>query len=359
MFEFKPDFERVMQRFEAWWECEILDRPLCSLVYPKPESQRVSGPSRTHAACRDRWLDTQFQVESNAARLANTVWYGDGLPVAFPNLGPDIVAAFYGCPLEFGEETSWSSPILPDWEPASVAKIRIDREGFYFRKIVELTDAFIEAGRGRFLVGYTDIHTAADTVAALRDPQQLCLDTIEHPAEVKALCMRITGELLELYDFFHARLRAAGMPSTTWLRGTCRGKYHVPSNDFSCMVSEETFVDLFLEPLLEECRHMDRCIYHLDGPQALRYLDRLLEIPGIQAIQWVPSPGSEYWANWIHVYQRIQAAGKAFIFYPPYHDLPRVFETLRPEGAWISLGTVPDKDTADAILASVAAWKGR
>jgi hypothetical protein len=23
----KPDFEQVMSRFEAWWQCEIIDRP--------------------------------------------------------------------------------------------------------------------------------------------------------------------------------------------------------------------------------------------------------------------------------------------------------------------------------------------
>jgi hypothetical protein len=44
---------------------------------------------------------------------------------------------------------------------------------------------------------------------------------------------------------------------------------------------------------------MDRCLYHLDGPQALRYLDRLLEIPAVHAIQWVPGAGRDYWVDWI------------------------------------------------------------
>ena len=31
-----PDFERILARFEAWWHCEIVDRPLVS-VGVRPE----------------------------------------------------------------------------------------------------------------------------------------------------------------------------------------------------------------------------------------------------------------------------------------------------------------------------------
>jgi len=187
VFSMKPDFDQVLERYEAWWDCQIVDRPPVWLTWGRPESERVGEPVKEHATLQDRWMDAEFQVECVEAWLHNTVHYADALPLAWPNLGPDVFAAFYGCPLEFGETTSWSEPILHGWDDASVAGLQLDMEGEYFRKIMEMTDALVDAGKGRFLVGYTDLHAGGDAIAAFRDPQQLCIDMVEHPAEVGAL----------------------------------------------------------------------------------------------------------------------------------------------------------------------------
>ena len=356
MFEFKPDFAEVLQRYEAWWACEVLDRPLTSITFPKPASERVPLPEKAHATLRDRWMDTAYTVERTVAALSNRVYAADALPVAISNLGPEVFSAFYGCPLVFGESTSWSEPILESWEPEAVADLQLDRSNVYFRKILELTDALLDAGRGRFIVGYTDLHPGGDAIAAFRDPELLCIDMIEHPDAIKALVERITDDFLEVYDLYHAKLSSAGMPSTTWLPATCEGKYHVPSNDFSCMISETMFEEVFIPGIIRECRHMDRNIYHLDGPQALRFLDRLLAIPEIHAIQWVPGAGQNDWKRWIDVYRRVQAAGKAFCLAVPVGDLDRLFEVLRPEGAWVTVTGVSDRDEADGVMRRMARW---
>ncbi len=359
MFELKPDFEEVLERYEAWWDCEVLDRPLVSICFPKPESERGPGPPRrSFVSLRDRWMDTEYMVACAEAELRNAVHFADSLPVAWPNLGPEIFSAFYGCEMEYGETTGWSKPILADWSPESVVNIKLDESNFYYCKMLEMTDALIEAGTGKFIVGYTDLHGGGDAIAAFRDPQELLIDTIEHPEEIKALCDRVTTDFLRVYDAYHERLSAAGMPSTTWCNATCKGKFHVPSNDFSCMIPDKAFEELFLPGIIRECRHMDRCIYHLDGPQALRFLDLLLEIPEIHAIQWVPGAGRDYWADWIDVYQSIQNRGKAMqILSVPAEDLDRLFEALRPEGVWLSSVTgITNREEAEAALRAIARW---
>ncbi len=361
MFEFKPDCEEVLKRYEAWWNCAVVDRPLVSIEFPKPQAERRALPRKHHASIRDRWMDTEYTVQCAEVHLQNTVHYADSLPVAWPNLGPEVFSAFYGCAMEYGEETAWSRPFLADWSEESVSALRLDTGNFYFRKIMEMTDALIAAGKGRFIVGYTDLHGGGDAIAAFRDPQELLIDTIEHPGEIKNLCERITTDFLQVYDLFHEKLSAAGMPSTTWCPATCKGKFHVPSNDFSCMISDRTFEELFIPGIIRECRHMDRCIYHIDGPQALRYLDRLLDIPEIHAIQWVPGVEHDYWADWVGVYQRIQQRNKALqILSVPAGDLHRLFETLRPEGVWISsVSGIADRQEAEAALRAIARWTKR
>lgn len=358
--ELKPDIDAVLGRYEAWWHCEIVDRPLVSMRFPVAPAERVPVPCKEHATIRERWLDTEYIVARATAGLRNTVHFADALPIAWPNLGPEVFSAFYGCEMEYGERTAWSKPILEDWSEAAVEQLRLDRESFYFRKLIEMTDALIAVGKGRFIVGYTDLHGGGDAIAAFRDPQRLLIDTIEYPDAIKRLCDRITTDFLDVYDQFHGLLSVAGMPSTTWLGATCNGKYHVPSNDFSCMISDATFEELFVPGIIRECRHMDRCIYHLDGPQALRYLDRLLDIPEIHAIQWVPGAGNDYWADWIDVYRRIQARQKAFCLSLPAADLPRLFESLEPNGVWISgVSGISNRNEAETALRMIAAWTAR
>lgn len=356
MFEFKPDYEDVAKRYDAWWDCEVLDRPLVSIYLGKPESEQIPVPEKTHATLRERWLDFDYQVERACAEVANTIHYADALPVRYPNLGPEIFAAFYGCELEFGEMTSWSKPILESWDAADVDKIKLDVNSFYFKKIMELTDAFIEVARNKFIVGYTDLHPGGDAIAAFRDPQQLCMDILFHGAEIKSLSERLTNDYFTVYDLFHAKLSAAHMPSTSWLPGICKGRYHIPSNDFACMIADDMFEEIFLPGIERECAYMDRNIYHLDGPNALRYLDRLMDIPNLHAIQWVPGAGREDWHDWIDVYRRIQARKKAFTLYLPVADLDEFMERLRPEGAWLTLTGVANQDQADAALKKLQRW---
>jgi hypothetical protein len=356
MYSLKPDIDEVLARYEAWWECEIIDRPLVSITYPKPIEQTRELPEKTHASWRAQWLDTEFVVERAVTALNNQVHYADALPAIFPNLGPEVFSAFYGCPLQFSETTSWSEPILENWELESVEKLQMDLDSFYSRKILELTDALLAVAHGQFIVGYTDLHPGGDAIAAFRDPQQLCIDMIEYPTAIKDLVECVTDDFLKVYELYYEKLSAAGMPSTTWLKATCKGRYHVPSNDFSCMISDTMFEQTFLPGIVRECQHMDRNIYHLDGPQALRFLDTLLSLPEIHAIQWVPGAGQDYWALWIKVYQRIQAANKAFCLNVPVQDLDQLFEVLRPEGAWVTVGGVPDKDMADQVLRRFQKW---
>ncbi len=361
MFELKPDFDDVFDRYEAWWHCEVLDRPLVSISFPRPADECVAVPFKQHATSRDGWMDTGHIVARAEAGLRNTVHFADSLPIAWPNLGPEVFSAFYGCEMEYGPHTAWSKPVLANWSEESLERLHMDWNSFYFRKLEELTGALLEAAKGKFIVGYTDLHGGGDAIAAFRDPQELLIDTLECPEKIRDLCDKITTAFLEVYDHFHHVLSDAGMPSTSWLPATGKGKFHIPSNDFSCMISDEAFDDLFLPGIVRECQHMDRCIYHLDGPQALRYLDRLLDIPEIHAIQWVPGAGRDNWADWIGVYQHIQSRRKAMqVISVPAEELNLLFESLSPEGVWISsVSGIANTKEAGEILRQIAGWTGK
>jgi hypothetical protein len=260
MFELKPDYERSKQRIDAFWERELIDRPVVQFGLAKPPQERVPLPQSHHATSAERWLDAQYQADLKLATLSNQEFLGDTMPVAYPNLGPEVFAALYGCPIHFGDYgTSWSEPILHDW--SQVDEVRLDWDSPYLAKLVEMTDLLLEAGKDRFIVGMTDWHPGGDCVAALREPQNLAIDMLTHVDEVSALLDRLEADYFRVYDFFYDKLRAAGQPISTWLSLIAEGKYYVPSNDFSIMISQDMFDDVFLPGIRRECQFLDRSIF--------------------------------------------------------------------------------------------------
>lgn len=348
------DWEQRLARQDAFWSCAIIDRPVCSITVPRvPPAARY--PKSDHATLRDRWLDEGWQAESALARCLNTDYLGDALPHAHPNLGPEVFSAFFGCELEFGEETSWSVPILADWD--HVDDVKFSRNNVYFRKIEEMTAALLEAGRGIFYTGITDLHPGGDAVAAFRDPYQLNYDMIEHPDEVKKLVRYVTEVYKEVYDGYYHRLVAADQPISSWAGIVSTKRWLVPSNDFSCMVSPKMFEEVFLESIVDECRHYEASLYHLDGPDALKHLEALLAIPELTAIQWVYGAGNGRASDWLDVYKRCQAAGKGLQVTIEVDELGTITEHLRPTGVWLRVNGVSDREEGEAILKRVAQWR--
>jgi hypothetical protein len=355
MLEFKPDYERSQKRIDAFWKRELLDRPAVQLSLPKPPEEQVPLPVSHHATPAERWLDTEYQTDLALAQISNSEWLADSIPVAYPNLGPEQFAAFYGCPLIFGDVgTSWTKPVLNDWRQADT--IQIDWENIYLKKLLEMSDALLDAGRDRFITGMPDWHETGDCLAALRDPHNLALDLLENAAEVRKILSRLEQDYFSVYDLFYGRLRTADQPIATWLPLPCRDKFYVVSCDFSILISNRMYIDFFLPAIRRECQFLDHSIYHLDGPGALRHLDTVLSIPELDALQFVPGAGNEGFPRWIPVYQKAQAAGKAILVYCELEHLERLMETLDPHGLLIQLEHVPSREAVEPILKRLEKW---
>jgi hypothetical protein len=351
--EYKPDAAKACERMDAWWEGAILDRATIQVTAPKPNPR--PGPQKQHASERERWMDVDYIVESVATGIANTYWAGEALPSYMPNLGPEILTACFGAELEFTRDTSWSYPILDDW--AGITRLKLDPHNKYLRTILDLTRRALEVGRGKFVVGITDIHPGADLAASFRDPQQLCVDLAEEPERVAELMQQIYPAFFEFYELNHKVILDAGQElCTSWLPlWVNRGRYYIPSNDFSIMVSTAMFEKFFLPELIDEINFLDRSIYHLDGPGALRHLNTLLDIKKLDAIQYVYGDGARPASRWLDVYKRIQDAGKRIHVSVEPWEVDLFIERLRPEGVMMNTA-VGSVEEADALVAKVARW---
>ena len=353
MFTCKPDYEQAQKHINAFWEHEDIGRPLVSLSYPKPNAKPF--PHKQHATQEEAWLDLEYRMEQAAHWMENTVFYAEAMPVVMPNMGPEIISAWAGCPYHFGETTTWTDPCVFDWEKD---KAVIDMGHPLFRKLEDFTRLLLERGKGSFIVGLTDLHPGADHLAALRDPAQLAIDLLECPDVVKTKLAESYKEYFPAYDHFVDMLKQGGMPIASWIPIPSETRMYIPSNDFSIMISTKMFEEFFLDGLVQECKHYDKSVYHLDGPGALRHLDTLLGIKELNAIQWVPGDGQERVKPWIDVFKRILAAGKSVMAYPAnMADLQLLMDNLPAKGLYIQMWGVGNEDEARDLMKIVEKWK--
>lgn len=349
------DWEMRLARQDAFWQREIIDRPVVHIEVPAQPPRHPWPRERTYPCIRDRWLDTERCVEHAVARVRNTCYLGDALPHIWPNLGPELFSAFFGCEMEFSDDTTWAIPAVLDWAEAD--RFRFSTDNFYWRKLEEMTDALLEAGRGLFYTGISDIHTGGDAVAAFRDPQRLNMDLLLAPEDVKRLLARVNEAFKFVLDYYFDKLLGARQAISSWMGIVSTRKWLIPSNDFSCMISKEMFDEFFLEGIAGECRHLEASVYHLDGPDALRHLDSLLAIEELNAVQWVYGAGNGRASDWIPVYRRIQAAGKGIQLGAEPDELDVLIENLRPEGVWMSVGGLDGPEAAQAVIDKISQWR--
>jgi hypothetical protein len=351
--ECKPDADQALRRIDAWYEQQIIDRP------PVRFSRHNVGYATvdtfwndTWRNQRDRWFDEEYQIEHFLSDINGKKYLGETFPIYWPNLGPNVFAGFYGCPLEFGEVTSWAHAILDDYGAA----VALNWQSEYLKKLDSLTRVALERCSGKFIVGYSDFHPGLDWLAALRGTEQLCLDLLDQPDPIKALLRICTADFLKVFDRFNALLKEKRQPSVAWMGIPSFGKMHIPSCDFASLISPRQFREFALPALVDEVTHMTHNIFHIDGKGVARHLDAILELPNVQALQWVQGVGEDVpILQWVPLIRRIQAAGKSVVVDLNKSELEDFISAVKPEGILLCVASASEEEE-QAILKRVEKW---
>ncbi|MCF7864202.1 MAG: hypothetical protein K9L89_05375 [Kiritimatiellales bacterium] len=314
----KPDFAEVKQRWNAFWEDELLDRPMVCAMVPKDGGRTLVDVNRAHYwnPCTGNY-DAQLDLIDQWADA--TLFMGELVPYFSPDHGPDQFGAWMGSELKFSPDniqTNWAEPVLKDWE--SFLPVSLQEDNPTWQSILKYASLLKERGAGKYIVGMADMHSHMDAFSALRHPDKLCMDLYDDPELVKEGCSQARALYAGIYEKIYA---AGGMSKETgtigWLPLWCEGKTAAVQCDFSVFLSNEMWREFVLPGILEEVAYLDRCFYHLDGKQQLIHLDDLLAIPDLDGIQWVPGEGQPemFSRHWRDVLKKILAAGKKVIVY--------------------------------------------
>lgn len=352
----KPDFDKVAERYEAWWANSSLgDRPIiCGREVCNSNAPERPGLDRP----RDqRELDPQWQLANARWWLDSRLWLADSIPTVFPDFahGLCIPGVFIGASITFRQETTWINE-MPDVYDRDLPDFSADHPVFR-----SLDESFSLMGRdlgGQALLTVPNLLDGLTTLSQLRGAEQLCLDLIERPDDVLRVANHLDRVALAAHAAFWKTLRSFGQNQTvTWADIYTPGKCEMPQCDFGVNLSPEMFDRFAMPGLRMWAEYFDRSCYHLDGQEQWRFIDSLCTIPKFQSIQWVPGDVNRDLMRYIEYLREIRRRGRCIWLIA--HDTQSPVELTRamgsPDGLMFYMRNVTSSEDINRMIEQLEA----
>ena len=346
-----PDWANAAKRLEAFWQNEIIDRPCVQIYAPAPAEDYAGLEPLPPRDYETQWNDPETFCGNFRFGYMHGRCLGEALPVLYPNWCG--VQEMLGAQLQYDAGgTIWVHPTVESILDVDPDAMRMDHPS-----VTALLDKLAycaEHTAGEAFIGLPPMGNAGDTLAMTCGYGNLCIDLIENPEKVLAAEAKMTAFWKKMYDAVYNTINRYSQGSCGWLPSWHPRRSVLLEFDFCALISPEMF-KMYLPQLLERASHGEKCIYHLDGPDALTHLDTLLAQKEIHAIQWEPGIACTNILEWIPLMQKIQAAGKGLYVaggrYSPEACL-ELLKNLKPEGLIVPV-SVPSLEEGERFLETV------
>lgn len=341
---YKENWEETKERMAAFWEGEVMDRPCMDVACPRAEQVRPAPKD-----FKQKWTDPGFLLHDQLAICRAHYFGGEAIP------SKDLMVGFafaYNAPLHFTEWTILHEPIFKTADDYKHFDFDYSKD-FGWQQCKKVVEFLAHAGVGKFVVSQPDILPGNDLLAVLRGTQNFLTDLILNPDEVKDALKRMRNNWLTAFMQLDQIIKAEGVEgSSSWLGIWSPKTTATLQSDVSCMISPEMFEEFIVPELEQAADAIDHVFYHLDGPDAIKHLDRLLEIESIFGIQWSPGAGApQEIEDWLDMYKKIQAKGKGL--HPPSipkEKLEFAIRELNPKGLFLHVHGAQSVAEVEAIL---------
>ncbi len=125
--------------------------------------------------------------------------------------------------------------------------------------------------------------------------------------------------------------------------------------DELALISPQMFREFFLDDIVAQVNWLDHSLFHLDGPDCIRHLDILLEIPKLNGIQWVPGARYKSMLEWVPLLRKIQQAGKLVQIGVQANEVEPLLRELSPKGLMLDTYCATEDEAKD-LLRKACQW---
>ena len=330
---YKVNMEAAKETFRNYWAHKNTGRPLMCIIARRPEVEQYSDGTPVEGGYLDqicqgkyynmpeelKWKDMEDKYQ-NPQRIVDRYRYfcetHAFLGESFPNLnidfGPGSLASYLGSEIGFKEDTVWFNKCLDSWD--GVPKLTFDPENKWFKKHIQLAKDCQALAGDDFYVDMPDLMENIDVLASLRGAQDILFDLLDEPEMIGERIQEVTDIYYEYYDRFYDIIKdEEGGNAYTVFQIWGPGRTVKLQCDFSAMMSPEDFRKYIQPSLRTQSENVDHVLYHLDGPAAIKHMDALMEIDGIDALQWTSGDAGPDGTlpDWDVIYDKAIAAGKS------------------------------------------------
>ena len=330
---YKVNMEAAKEKFRNYWAHKNTGRPLMCVIARRPEVEQYSDGTPVEGGYLDqicqgkyynmpeelKWKDMEDKYQ-NPQRIVDRYRYfcetHAFLGESFPNLnidfGPGSLASYLGSEIGFKEDTVWFNKCLDSWD--GVPKLTFDPENKWFKKHIQLAKDCQALAGDDFYVDMPDLMENIDVLASLRGAQDILFDLLDEPEMIGERIQEVTDIYYEYYDRFYDIIKdEEGGNAYTVFQIWGPGRTVKLQCDFSAMMSPEDFRKYIQPSLRSQSENVDHVLYHLDGPAAIKHMDALMEIEGIDALQWTSGDAGPDGTlpDWDVIYDKAIAAGKS------------------------------------------------
>jgi hypothetical protein len=310
--KYKENWAETQDKFKQWWEGKNTGRPLMKVV-AKRKSPVGELENDVLALSPEQYY---MDVEMNVRKYRNYCKSHKFLAEAFPNLGMDIgpgsMALYLGAEPEFAWDTVWYKECIHDW--SNWGNFRFDPNNTWWKKHIEMIRRAVALSAKDFSVTIPDIIENVDIISAMRGPQNLLFDIMDEPEMIKDYVNQIDDLYFNYYNSMYDLVKEDdGSSSYTCFQIWGPGRTAKIQCDISALLSPAQFIEFAQPSLRKQCQKLDYSLYHLDGPDAIKHVDAIMEIKELDALQWTcgagqPDGGCE---RWYPIYDKVRAAGKS------------------------------------------------
>lgn len=336
----KNNWTQTQQHFTDWWNREGLVLGCWGTGIDHGGSAHADAAKPVNVTDAERYhTDPQHVAQRIFYEMSHKVWPADVLPVAWPDIGTVTLAPHLGSTVKYEKGNIWYGACISD--PDSHPPLRFDPDRHHCQMLASVLRKTVEYSRGHYFVGMPAIVPNLDVLAELRGTENLLMDMIERPEWVHKKLQEIETAFRQVFDELYEVIKDDdGSMAFGYFMLWGPGKTGLLQCDMAAMFSPKMFDEFAVPYLRQSVDYLDYSMYHVDGHQCLGNVDALLEIEGLDAIEWTPDPqvppgGSPHWYD---LYKRILGAGKSvWVANIDTDEAIPLLDAIGPKGVYLNV----------------------
>jgi hypothetical protein len=373
---YKPDWDQAKARLIAYWNHAIIDRACIAIHAPRDDSQIPPAPDlhngpwllgmetipdNDQSAIEQWWQDPDLHYKRAITWFENTYFAGEALPITYVNWGAMAMAAMFGSPPKFNKTSVWYAKTIDDWKKWD-GNFDLQSDSTW-KALTTIVERLVREAPGKFFVGKPELGNGADVLSLIRGMDDLAMDLINNPQDVKRGVDIISNTWVKLMEQAYRMTSSVNDNGDVlaWMGLWAPGRIDQIACDFSSIISPAMCREFFVPEVEKMGNWCEFGVYHLDGPACMKnMLDELLKLPQIKTIQFTPGAGSKptYAPAYIPRYRKILESGRNLYLLCQPAEIEKILSELPPEGLFMRT-YVSSQAEAEEMLKKVNRWSAR